>query len=356
MPQRTSSSREASRQVVPPQVVRRLLAAEANEPGWRAPGWPGAGDLDDRPAATGTHAQVHRARWTDGRDVAVKIQHPGALARAGNQRSRMSRMSGMLRLMSPGFPVDALIEEIHEAALAELDYRQEAANQRAFAAAYRDDPDLFVPEVLYAGERLMVAEWAAGVPLTEVTHAGTRAECDRIGGVLTALQLSAPSRTGLVHADPDPDNLRLLDDGRLAVLDFGAVAELPAGLPADLGRLLRAAADGDGGQVTSILQRLQVVAPAHRVDPRTLLRLAEETVLPTLRPGFRFDQGWLKRRVVAVMFGRHNVSTIRHLRLPPGYIQLVRAVVSTVDTLCALEAGVDVRAAMARWLPGFAAP
>jgi predicted unusual protein kinase regulating ubiquinone biosynthesis (AarF/ABC1/UbiB family) len=336
-------------------MVRRLLAAEASDPGWPDPEWPGIGGLDERPAAIGTHAQVHRARWTDGRDAAIKIQYPGALARVGHQRSRMSRMSGLLRLMSPGFPVDALIEEIQRTALAELDYRREAENQRAFAAAYRDDPDIFVPDVLYASERLLVTEWVAGVPLTEVAQAGRRAECDRTGGILTALQLGAPSRVGLLHADPDPDNLRLLSDDRLAVLDFGAVAELPAGLPPDLGRLLRAAADGNGRQVELILRRLQAISPSSGVDPRTLLKLAEAMVLPTLQPGFRFDRGWLKSRIVAVMFGRHSLATIRHLRMPPGYLQLVRAIVGTVDTLCALEAGADYGGALARWLPGFAA-
>ncbi|MEK8104470.1 AarF/UbiB family protein [Micromonospora sp. M12] len=82
---------------------------------------------------------------------------------------------------------------------------------------------------------------------------------DRTGQILTTLQLGAPSRVGLLHADPAKENLRLLNDGRLAVLDFGAVVRLPAGIPADFGRLLRAAGDQDGHQVQLIMRRLGVV-------------------------------------------------------------------------------------------------
>ena len=48
-----------------------------------------------------------------------------------------------------------------------------------------------------------------------------------------------PGPGRLLHADPHPGNFRLLEDGRLGVLDFGAVDRLPDGLPPFFGRMLR---------------------------------------------------------------------------------------------------------------------
>ncbi|MDG4810817.1 AarF/UbiB family protein [Micromonospora sp. WMMD1120] len=339
---------------LPTPALHRLLVAETEHPAWAGPAWSTPGSVSEPPVAVGPQAQVHRAVWSDGRDVAVKIQHPGARARVGENRARMSRMAVLLRMMSPHTSAEALMDELQQAALAELDFRQEAANQQAFSVAYRDDPEIFVPEVVYASDRLLVTSWVAGVPLAEVIDHGPRSLRDRTGRILTSLQLDAPARVGLLHADPARDNLRLLNDGRLAVLDFGAVARLPAGLPPEFGELLRAAVDRDGHRLRTILGRLGVVADGPGPDPQTLLTLAEATVLPALQPGFRFDSGWLRRRVVALMFNRRNVSVVRHLRMPPGHLLLSRAIVGTVDTLCALEASTDYRAALTRWLPGFA--
>ncbi len=77
----------------------------------------------------------------------------------------------------------------------------------------------------------MVSEWISGRKLSEVIAAGTADERDQAGGLLAEFHYCAPARAGLLHADPHPGNFQLLPDGRLLVLDFGAVARLPDGLP-----------------------------------------------------------------------------------------------------------------------------
>ena len=74
---------------------------------------------------------------------------------------------------------------------------------------------------------------------------GRRRTRDRAGILLARFLFSGPARAGLLHADPHPGNFRLLDDGRLGVLDFGAVDRLPDGLPPFFGRLLRIMHDPD---------------------------------------------------------------------------------------------------------------
>lgn len=320
-----------------------MLAAEA----------PQVAQCSERPVAIGTLAQVHHAVWPDGREVAVKIQFPDASRILHAEFQRMRLGSGALLLALPGYPFAQLWGELHRDTLNELDYVAEAEHQRAFGSAYYGDPDIFVPEVHLAGRRLLVTEWVAGTPITDVIATGSRQRCDRVADLITTLQLSAPARAGLLHADPDGDNFRMLPDGRLAVLDFGVVARYPDGFPRELGQLLRAVVDRDADQLDRVLRGMGAVTPSGRIAPRRLLGLAESAVLPVLDPGFRFDRRWLHRQAGSLVFDG-GLAVAGGLRLPPGFLPLLRMVVGTVHLFCRLEARADYAGALSSWLPGFA--
>jgi hypothetical protein len=90
--------------------------------------------------------------------------------------------------------------------------------------------------VVAAAGHVLVTEWMDGTPLAEIIDDGTTAERNRAGIMIVRFLFSSPERVGLLHADPHPGNFRLLADGRLGVLDFGAVDRLPGGLPPFFGK------------------------------------------------------------------------------------------------------------------------
>ena len=248
-------------------------------------------EFDDDPAASASIGQVHRAVWHDGRDVAVKVQYPGADEALRADLKQLLRFSRLLQAIMPGTDVRPLLEELRDRYLEELDYRDEAANQRTFAKAFENDDHVLVPRVIASSPKVMVTEWTEGTPLSNIIREGAVEERDLAGQLLAEFHFSAPSRSGLLHADPHPGNFMLGSDDRLRVIDFGAVARLPDGLPKTLGRMTRLALDGRPADLRGpaagreLHPRRHVAARRGRARlPRPVRRAAARRVVPLHPP------------------------------------------------------------------------
>lgn len=186
---------------LPAATVHAVLALELG-PTWR--------ELfevfDDQPAAAASIGQVHKAVWHDGREVAVKIQYPGAGPALLADLKQLGRVARMFSVFTPGLDVKPLIEELEARVSEELDYRLEAEAQETFAAAYDGDQEIRIPPVVTGTERVLVTEWIEGVPLSRIISDGTSAERDRASLLLARFLLSGPVLAGLLHADPHPGN------------------------------------------------------------------------------------------------------------------------------------------------------
>ena len=311
--------------------------------------------FDDVPAASASIGQVHRAVWRDGREVAVKVQYPGAGKALMADLANVSRLGRVFGSMVPGMDIKPLLEELKERVAEELDYLAESESQRAFAAAYEGDDDIAVPHVLAAAPTLIVTEWLEGEPLSGVIAAGTREQRNRAGLLYQRFLLSGPARAGLLHADPHPGNFRLTADGRLGVLDFGAVAHLPDGFPDAIGRLLRIALAGDAATVMDGLREEGFVKPHVTLDAEVLLRYLDPFVEPARHPHFHYSRAWLREQFSRINDPRNPDFTVgMKINLPPSYLLVHRVWLGGIGVTCQLDADVPVRAEIERWVPGFA--
>ena len=313
-------------------------------------------EFDDTPAAAASIGQVHKATWHDGRVVAVKVQYPGADKAFISDLNQMTRMGRLFASWVPGMDIKPLLEELKARAIEELDYLRESQNQRAFAAAFEGDEEFLVPHVLAAAPHVVISEWVDGRSLSSIIADGTPEERDRAGLLYMRFLLAGPERAGLLHSDPHPGNFRMTPDGRLCVLDFGAVAELPEGLPVAMGTLLRIAMAGDAQTVAEGLREEGFLRPNIEVDPEQVLGYLDPFVEPARHEQFHFTRAWLRGQFLRINDVKSpDFNLAFKLNLPPSYALIHRVWLGCIGVLCQLDATVPMRAELERWAPGFTA-
>lgn len=330
------------------------------------PDWAAHLTFDPMASAAASIGQVHRGVWretpeSEPLDVAVKVQYPGAAEAMEADLKQLLRVARTLGPLVPGIDVKALVAELRERAVEELDYQREADSQRRFAAAYRDDPDYVVPDVVARGGTVLVTEWMdSRASLAAVIADGTPEERNHYGLLFARFLFGAPTRTGLLHADPHPGNFRLLSDGLgpLGVLDFGAVARLQNNqLPPIVGRLLRAAADDDYELLHDELVAGGFIRERIRVEADQLRNYLAPFIEPAQAETFTFSRRWMRRQFRRISDPSGDAqATMLRLNLPPEYLLIHRTWTGAIAVLSQLGAELPFRQLLEEAVPGFADP
>jgi predicted unusual protein kinase regulating ubiquinone biosynthesis (AarF/ABC1/UbiB family) len=315
-------------------------------------------EFDDVPTAAASIGQVHRAVTADGRPVAVKVQYPGADEALDADLRVLERFARLFTLIVPGLDARAVMRELRARTLEELDYRDEADRQRAFAAEFANGKDLHVPAVVASSPKVLVSEWLDGPSLATLigrpaASPADRAARDRYAHTIVETMFSSPVRIGMVHGDPHPGNFMVLPDDRLAMVDYGAVVDMPGGIPPVLAQTLRHIADGDPEAMMALLRSEGFVAAD--VGPDEVLAYIGALADPLRVPRFRFDRAWMAAQGarVADLRGAAYRETGRALTLPADHLMFLRILTGWMNVLAQLDCEVAVRGIVQRWVPAF---
>jgi predicted unusual protein kinase regulating ubiquinone biosynthesis (AarF/ABC1/UbiB family) len=230
-------------------------------------------EFDEEPIAAASIGQVYRARLKDGgREVAVKVQYPGVAAAVRADMQNLGMIMRLLKRMTPSLDVKAVTAEIRDRIGEELDYELEAQNQRSLARIFRGHPFIVVPEVVgeLSRERVLVTDFVRGTGFEQLKE-HPQAERDRVGEIVFRFFLGCLYRHRQFSGDPHPGNFMLLEDGRVAFLDFGLFKRMERE-PVELELACqRAVVEGDAQTLHTLLAESRFLPEPERVDPDHLL-------------------------------------------------------------------------------------
>jgi predicted unusual protein kinase regulating ubiquinone biosynthesis (AarF/ABC1/UbiB family) len=332
------------------QEMRKVIEAEFDDPLDEV-----FADFDREPIAAASIGQVYRARLRDGRDVAVKVQYPGVASAVRADMKNLGMIMRLLSRMAPGLDVHEIAEEIRLRIDEELDYELEAANQRAMARIFRGHPFVFVPEVVgsLSRERVMVSEFVTGTGFEELKRADA-ATRDRIAEIVFRFYFGCMYRHHQFSGDPHPGNFMLLEDGRVAFLDFGLYKRLPARLAEYELETARLGIRSEGAALIEHLHAGGFLPEPDRYSPEQILHQFHDVTWWYTRDATVELTPEIATQVVIDMSdprSRHYAQ-MRHENLPPDHLFGRRTETLTLAVMSQLRARGNWHRIAREWIFG----
>ena len=184
-------------------------------------------EFDEIPVAAASIAQVHRARFLDGKQKAVKVLRPGIESAFNMDINLMRRVAVLSEIFGlfGRFKLLQLVDMFSNICKLELDLRLEAASADELRENLKDDPGFYVPEVdwRYTTTRVLTLEWIDAIPIYKVDELECRESVVR---QLIISFCNQVYRDRFFHADMHPGNLMVDADNRIIAVDFGIMGRL----------------------------------------------------------------------------------------------------------------------------------
>ena len=284
-------------------------------------------EFDEKPLASASLGQVHRATLRSGREVVVKVQRPGIRETVRDDMEALAQLADFADShtdVGRRYGFGQLLGQFRRSLAGELDYQREAANLRRLRELTRDHPHLTVPEPVadYTSSRVLTMDF---VPGRKVTDVGPLGLLDVDGEPLVRDLFSAYLHMilvdGFLHADPHPGNVLLTPDGRLALIDLGMVATVPPRVQDSVVKLLLAISDADGEEAATVLA--QMGSPLEGYDATRFREDVSALVTRAVSLGGDVQAG-------AVLVELSRLSGVHGLR-PPAEMAMVGKALLNLD-------------------------
>jgi predicted unusual protein kinase regulating ubiquinone biosynthesis (AarF/ABC1/UbiB family) len=337
---RTLSRLQDSVPPMSPELAAGVVEEELGMPPERA-----FASWDALPIAAASIGQVHRAITLDGRAVAVKVQYPGIAETIAADLGNVALLRRMLRITAPAQDVDALLAELRDRVIEELDYRHEADNQRLLGAYYDGHPTIHIPAVVaeLSTRRLITSELSGGARFAELAS-WPQAERDLAAETIYRFVFRSLYEVHAFNGDPHPGNYLFHGGGRVTFLDFGLVKHFT---PAELLPIMQMARNlcvrRDPEAFRRSMEEAGFLRPGAPLSTETIVEHLAVFYDTIREPGRRTITGDYASAVVRRFFDVRS-PVAGYVSIPRSYVILQRINLGLFAVLGELTATADWRA------------
>ena len=218
--------------------------------------------FDPEPLAAASLGQVHRATLRDGRPVVVKVQRPGIRQVVVEDLEAFEEIAGLLQKrtkLGKQYELTTMMEEFRKTLLTELDYRKEAQHLHRLGENLKSYERIVVPAPVddYTTSRVLTMDFISGRKITALSPLRLIAvDGEELAEELFRAYLQQIFVDGFFHADPHPGNVFLTDDSRVALLDLGMVATIPARMQEHLLQMVLAISEGRSDETADYVLKI----------------------------------------------------------------------------------------------------
>jgi predicted unusual protein kinase regulating ubiquinone biosynthesis (AarF/ABC1/UbiB family) len=308
-------------------------------------------EFSDQPMAAASIGQVHRAALHDGREVAVKIQYPGAAEAIRDDLANTELLATFSRFgaaasgtaIQPDFR--QMTREIAARITEEIDYRHEATNITAFSELYYDHPFIRVPEVIAeaSGDRVLTMTYLDGLDWAAAQHADQDLK-DTWAEVILRFVAGSYRHANLFNADPHPGNYRFGLDGRVGFVDFGCVSVLPERQRRPFVGMARAAIDGRKNDLRELMTELGFLTQGSTLSMDEAYQWMAEILYETLVPQpVTYTRETARRAIDNLVDIRSLDHPVRRMSAPDGLVFFSRVSLSMNAIFAMLGATIHAR-------------
>lgn len=300
--------------------------------------------FDTTPLAAASMAQVHRARLANGHDVVLKIRRPGIRARVEADLRLLAELARTIESASAQarrYGAQALLRQLAEAMLAELDFTHEGRNADRLRADFMTERRVVIPEIhwRWTSETLIVMDYVDGVPPRDPqTLRAAGLDPAAIADLGADLVLDMVLINGRFHADPHPGNLLCLPGNHIALLDFGMIGHVSPQRREEFLAFIQSLTASDPAALAEILTRWS----GGDVDAPAIRRAAERLVA---------NHGGGRLVLSALIADFFPIMRQERLLMPPDLLLIFKALVTIDGVLTAIEPQFDLSGAMSRAWP-----
>jgi len=210
------------------------------------------------PIAAASIAQIYKAKIDEGKNVALKVQRPAIKSIITADIEILLDLARMLEARIPEselYDPVSIVEEFSEVMKKELDFINEGRNCVRFKQNFKDDPDVYIPEIYwdYSTSKVLTMEYIDGIKASDMqTIEKLKIDKNEIAVNCASAFLKQVFRFGFFHADPHPGNIMILNKNVIVFLDYGMIGRLNEEIKEQLGELAEAIVNNNIDKIVKV--------------------------------------------------------------------------------------------------------